>query len=87
MRGSGGTRSRTGSRLRGGEHRDQARWEPGPAATKARWLRNQGAINISSITGVVPGSGEIERDQFWYRDPGGHCGSNFNLSNGHEITW
>jgi hypothetical protein len=33
------------------------------------------------------GSGDIRRFQCWYRNPGGPCGSNFNLSNGLEITF
>ena len=46
-----------------------------------------GDPTISSVTGVVPGSGEIKRYQFWYRDPLGPCGMGFNLSNGYEIIW
>ncbi len=46
-----------------------------------------GDPSISSTSGVVPGSGVTKRYQFWYRDPGGPCGSHFNLSNGYEILW
>lgn len=46
-----------------------------------------GDPSISSVTGVVPGSGDTKRYQFWYRDPQGPCNSSFNLSNGYEITW
>lgn len=46
-----------------------------------------GDPTISSVTGVVPGSGVTKRYQFWYRDPFGICGQHFNLSNGYEITW
>jgi len=46
-----------------------------------------GDPTISSITGVVPGSGVTKRYQFWYRDPFGPCGVGFNLSNGYAIIW
>jgi len=46
-----------------------------------------GDPTISSITGVVPGSGVTKRYQLWYRDPFGPCGAGFNLSNGYAITW
>lgn len=46
-----------------------------------------GDLPVSIVTGVVPGSGATKRYQFWYRNPGGPCGSGFNLSNGYEITW
>jgi len=46
-----------------------------------------GDPTISSITGVVPGSGVTKRYQFWYRDPFGPCGAGFNLSNGYAIVW
>jgi len=46
-----------------------------------------GDPTISSITGVVPGSGVTKRYQFWYRDPFGPCSTGFNLSNGYEIVW
>jgi hypothetical protein len=46
-----------------------------------------GDAPISSVTGVVPGSGETRRYQLWYRDPAGPCGATFNLSNGYEIVW
>lgn len=46
-----------------------------------------GDAPISTITGVVPGSGVTKRYQAWYRDPGGPCGFSFNLSNGLEIIW
>jgi hypothetical protein len=30
----------------------------------------------------------VKRYQAWYRDPAGSpCGSQFNLSNGYEISW
>lgn len=43
--------------------------------------------SIPAVTGVVPGSGETKRYQFWYRDPGGPCGNGFNTTNGVELTW
>jgi len=46
-----------------------------------------GDPTISSITGVVPGSGVTKRYQLWYRDPFGPCGTGFNLSNGYAIVW
>ena len=44
-----------------------------------------GDPSIPSLTGVVPGSGEVKHYQFWYRDPTGPCGAGFNLSNGLSI--
>ena len=33
-------------------------------------------------------AGDVKRYQIWYRDPQtSPCGSQFNLSNGVEITW
>lgn len=46
-----------------------------------------GDAPISSVTGVLPGSGLTRRYQFWYRDPGGPCSAGFNLSHGYEIVW
>ena len=32
-------------------------------------------------------AGDVKRFQYWYRNPGGSpCGSQFNLTNGYEIT-
>jgi len=33
------------------------------------------------------GAGDTRRFQAWYRDPGGPCGTGFNLTNGTEITF
>lgn len=46
-----------------------------------------GDPSISSVTGVVPGSGATRRYQLYYRDPAGPCGATFNFSNGVEIVW
>ena len=32
-------------------------------------------------------AGDVRRYQVWYRDNGFSCGSNFNTTNGYEITW
>ena len=42
-------------------------------------------ITISVTGGVF--SGDTKRYQGWYRDPGGPCGSGFNLTNGYEVNW
>jgi hypothetical protein len=43
-------------------------------------------ISISTRGGVSVG--QTKRYQFWYRDSGGSpCHSQFNLTNGYEITW
>ena len=43
-------------------------------------------IPIGAKGGVS--AGETKRYQCWYRNPtGSPCGSDFNLSNGYEITW
>ncbi|MCH2134864.1 MAG: hypothetical protein MK116_14075, partial [Phycisphaerales bacterium] len=44
------------------------------------------SISISVKGGCA--AGDIKRYQNWYRDPASSpCGSNFNLSNGVELTW
>ena len=44
------------------------------------------SINVASKGGCV--AGDTRRYQLWSRDPiTSVCGSNFNLSNGLEITW
>jgi hypothetical protein len=40
---------------------------------------------VTVPAGVTPGDKRCY--QYWYRDPGGPCGSNFNLSNAVSITW
>jgi hypothetical protein len=44
-----------------------------------------GLANFASSGHIVPGV--TWNFQAWYRDPGGPCGSNFNLSNGMAITF
>ena len=39
----------------------------------------------ASDTGAMPGV--TRRYQYWFRTPGGPCGTIFNLSNGYEIAW
>ena len=46
------------------------------------------ATNISVATKGGCAAGDVKRYQIWYRDPGGSpCATQFNLSNGYEITW
>lgn len=42
-------------------------------------------INIPAAGAVS--AGDLKRYQGWYRDPGGPCSENFNLTQGLEITW
>jgi hypothetical protein len=48
-------------------------------------------ISTVAIASHAPGGtvnpGDTKCYQYWYRDPGGPCGSNFNLSNAMTITW
>jgi hypothetical protein len=47
-------------------------------------------INVSLTLTTTPASvmaGDKKCYQYWYRDPGGVCGSNFNLSNAVSVTW
>jgi len=47
---------------------------------------SQTTISIPTKGGVSPG--QTKRYQLWYRDTNGSpCGSDFNLTNGYEITW
>jgi hypothetical protein len=46
------------------------------------------ATNLSVATKGGCVAGDVKRYQIWYRDPATTpCGSQFNLSNGYEITW
>ena len=43
-------------------------------------------IGIAAKGGCA--AGQLKRYQAWYRDPSGSpCGTQFNLTNGYEITW
>ena len=47
---------------------------------------SQTSVNISAQGGVA--AGDTKRYQIWYRDPNtSACGSQFNLSNGLELTF
>ena len=40
---------------------------------------------VASLGGFVPG--ETRHFQCWYRDPGGLCGSGFNVSAAYTVTF
>ena len=56
-----------------------------PTMSDAAGSADTTGITIS-VTGGVS-SGDTRRYQGWYRDPGGPCGSGFNLTNGYEVNW
>ncbi len=41
--------------------------------------------DVQNVGGAI--NGETKCYQYWYRDPGGPCGTGFNLSNAVKITW
>ena len=45
---------------------------------------SHGPVEASDISA---GPGVTRRYQYWFRTPGGPCGTIFNLSNGYEIAW
>lgn len=58
-----------------------------PPSGRIHYSKCFGDLPISQVTGVVPGSGDIRRYQFWFRDRTGPCATGFGLSNALEIVW
>ena len=49
---------------------------------------SQGDRQSTGGHGAGLAAGEVKRYQYWYRNPtSSPCGTNFNLSNGFEVTW
>ena len=40
-----------------------------------------------SVRGLVPPGGGVRYYQTFYRNPGGPCGTNFNITNGVSVVW
>ncbi len=64
----------------------------GGSLVRLQVVTADGAGSASSTPGIAAtagvSSGDVKRYQYWYRDPvGGHCGYNFNTSNGLEVVW
>ena len=58
----------------------------GPFAVVLPGAAGDASTSVDLGGGVA--AGDLLRYQFWYRDPvGGPCGSDFNLSNGVEVSW
>jgi hypothetical protein len=43
------------------------------------------SVDIAASGGAQPG--DTRCYQYWYRDPGGPCASDFNLTNGYAVLW